>query len=195
MTSKWNFTFSWQIKHYMWRLVKGNIDFLKCPGEEKHWSVSSGQCLVFSKDAIEVVFANAFLHSVRALFITWAAWNQSKLSHFPPHLRVRRGMWVKKTLCLEEKFLPRIPSLVNVKEEVKGTPRASNCGLRICTALQEILSDACSSGQATTSSNMTSHILRVKGLDSMCRMTTLSWTVDKVGASLNTWNNSRNWCE
>lgn len=183
-----NGTFLFTENHYRWRLVEGDI----------FWSARGGGALVsvtrtssvFAKD--EVVFASASLPA--KLFITWAAWNQSKLSHFPPHLRARSNMQVKKASCPKRDSypgcLPQIPS----ERKRRNHQRLKLWFSNLHTAYpRRSWVTPWSSGQARTSSTMTSHTLRVKGHD-IVGGGELSWIVGKAGASLNTWN-SKNWYE
>lgn len=144
--------------------------------ETDFWSAWKGKALVsftwtspvFSRDAAEVVFATASLPS--ALYITWAAWNQSKRSHFQPHLRVRSNMQVKKALCPKKDFyrgclLQLMPTRKWRNHE--GLKLWSSSLHTACHRKSSAM--PCGSGWATAWSTTTSRTLRVRGPDTVGR--------------------------
>ena len=97
---------------------------------------------MFSKDAIEVVFATASLHSVRARH-NMGCMKSKQTFPCPTTLESEKRHVSEENFMPEEKFLPRIPSLVNVKEEVKEPPGPQIVVFEFAQHLsQEILSDA-----------------------------------------------------
>ncbi|KAM9085736.1 small membrane A-kinase anchor protein isoform 1-T3 [Megaptera novaeangliae] len=98
-------------------------------------------CL-FSKDAVEVVFATAFLHSVKALH-NMGCMKSKQTFPFPTTLESEKRHESEENFMPEERFLLRMPSLVNVKEEVKEPLGPEIVVFEFAHRLsQEILSDA-----------------------------------------------------
>lgn len=124
------------------------------------------------------------------LFLTWAAWSQSKRSHFLLQLRVTTGMQVQKASCQERECLRgRLLQLAKRRRRNPQGLKLSSANLHTACPRKSWVTP-CSSGQKTTSSTVTSHSLRVRG-----RMMALSWTVALVGANLNTGSKSKKWCD
>lgn len=97
---------------------------------------------MFSKDAVEVVFATAFLHSVKALH-NMGCMKSKQTFPIPTTLESEKRHESGENFMPEERFLLRMPSLVNVKEEVKEPLGPEIVVFEFAHRLsQEILSDA-----------------------------------------------------
>lgn len=126
----------------MWRLVKGNIDFWSSLERKSTAKYQVDKCLVFSKDAVEVVFATAFLDSVKALH-NMGCMKSKQTFPFPTTLESEKRHESEENFMPEERLLLRMPSLVNVKEEVKEPLGPEIVVFEFAHRLsQEILSDA-----------------------------------------------------
>lgn len=153
--------FSWQINTY--EGGKREQWFLRYLERKSTGQRHVDKCSVFPKDAVEIVFPTALLPST--FLITWAAWNQSRLSHFLPQLRVTSGRQVQKASCQQRDFhLGCRLQLPSRKWRNPQGPKLWSLNLHTaCPRKSWVM--PCSSGQTRTSNTLTSHILRVRGLD------------------------------
>lgn len=177
-------------KHFMWRVVTGSTEFWSGPERKSTGQLPRGQAFGVFQRCWSSLWHSQLCSTQSNLFLTWAAWNQSKCSHFLLQLRVTTSMQVQKASCQATDFLRGC--LLQLSRRWPGNPQSPKLwSLSLHTACpRKSWVTPCSSGQTTTPSTVTSHSLRTRG-----RKMALAWIVDLVGASLNTGSKSKKWCD